>query len=296
MMAEEQQQKNGNHQKQQNHQYIWLVRYGKTFPSLVENVGNYDSDLHHPEGFQHAKAIANRLCCDNQNSNNDTNIIPKHVYSDPFLRCMRTADIIVSKINEQVYCKGDESIKLKVEEGMTEWQVPSLLVDQDGNRTSPRSTEELQKEFPHNVDSSYKSLNPHGPDRTEGVVDDRQEEEGDVAPQFPETEQQLYERCQTTIRKILGDVGAQDSIAIVSHAPCCQSTALALLLEGTSTKSSSSETKLGPWSLGGITLFSRPVGSGDTKWTLRSYSDTSHMPDGEYKDGKLGQWSLPRFS
>lgn len=250
-------------------QYIWLVRYGRTFPGLIEGVGNYDSDVQDPEGLEDAKAIANHI------ASKGTDRLPKHVFSDPFLRCMRTADVIVSTLNE----RSNASLKIKVESGMTEWQVPSLLVDVEGKRTHPRSVQHHAEEL-ENVDESYQSVNPHGPDRdTESLA------EG--VPSFPETEEQLYVRCRTTARKILEHTGSEDSILIVSHAPCCQSMALAL-----AGFTSPSESKLGGWSLGGVTLFSRIVGS--EEWTLEYYSDTSHMP-GEYKEGIKGRWSLPGF-
>ena len=163
---------------------------------------------------------------------------------------------------------------------MTELHVPCLLVDTEGKRTHPRSLDELLKEL-KNVDSNYQSVNPHGPDRDSGDAIDG-------SPSFPETEEQLYARCRTTVNKILDHTGSEDSILIVSHAPCCQSTALAF-----TGFTLPSDSKLGGWSLGGVTLFSRPVGS--KEWVLEYYSDTSHMP-GEYKEGMKGKWSLPGFA
>lgn len=267
-------------------QYIWIIRYGRTFPGLVENVGNYDSDLHQPEGIEHAKAIAQRIINNSKGDDGDS-MIPKHVFSDAFLRCMRTADVLATTLNEHSRSKGSTApvIKIKVEEGSTEWQVPSLLIDKDGKRTHPRTLSKLTEEFPKRIDETYESLNPQGPDRQDSGT-----AVAAGCPRFPETEDQLHERCRTTLGKILRHVGKEDSIAIVGHAPCVQSTAMAL--EGAA---SPAESKLGPWSLGGVTLFSRPTGE-DTKapWKLECYSDTSHMP-GEYKEGKLGQWSLPSF-
>lgn len=259
-------------------QFVWLIRYGRTYPGLVENVGPYDSDLHQPDGVNHAEAIGRRLA-----SSSDAPVAPAVVYSDPFLRCMRTADVIVKTLN----VSSCAAVKIRVEEGTTEWQVPSLLVDPDGKRTNPRTMEELAAIFPHTVDASYRSVNAQGPDRGEGATGDE-----DGRPRFPETENQLHARCATTLKKILAAVGHSDSVAIVGHAPCVQS--MAMYLEGSV---SPMESKLGPWSLGGMTLFSRPVvteGGEAGSWKLELYSDTSHMP-GEYKAGKLGQWSLPSF-
>jgi broad specificity phosphatase PhoE len=248
-------------------QHIWLIRYGETSPGLIENIGNYDSDLH-MAGVEHAKAIARNIALSGP--------IPEHVFSDHFLRCIHTADTIAASFNQQT----NGSLKVKVEEGTTEWQVPSLLVDPDGVRTKPRTLEKLLEIF-DNADEYYQSLNPQGPDR-----DSSAEEAPEGCPRFPESEAQLHERCETTIDRILNHVG-DDSIAIVSHAPCLQHAALAL--DGSQTPEDS---KLGGWSLGGVTRFSRCIG--ETKWTLKYYSDTSHMP-GKYKDGEFGKWSLPSF-
>ncbi|CAJ1944459.1 unnamed protein product [Cylindrotheca closterium] len=254
---------NNNNEKEQ---HVWLVRYGKTAPGLIENVGNYDSDLH-MDGIEHAEAIAQHIAASGN--------VPDHVFADPFLRCTHTADTIVSQFNRLT----DKGMRVKVEQGLTEWQVPSLLVDPEGIRTDPRPLHELVDIF-DNLDESYESTNPQGPDR------ESSEEVDPGCPRFPETEEQLSERCKTSIEKILEVIG-NDSVAIVSHAPCLQY--LALALEGSQFPS---ESALGPWSLGGVTHFSRIPG--ETKWTLRSYSSTSHMP-GEFCDGELGKWSLPSF-
>ena len=240
-------------------QYIWLVRYGKTFPGLIENFGNYDSDLHE-EGIHHAKIMAERIASSRQTIH--------RVIADPFLRCMRTADAIAQHLG----------LKLQVEEGTTEWQVSSLLVDQKGHRTHPRSVPELQQLF-STIDESYASVNPQGPDR----IDDEEDNKSTGCPRFPETEAQLHERCRTTLEKLL-ERFPNDSMVIVGHAPCVQS--IALTLDGSPSPVES------PWSLGGMTLFSK--GSDEEKFTLEFYSDTSHMP-GDYKEGKNGQWSLPSF-
>lgn len=248
-------------------QHLWLIRYGETYPGLIESVGNYDSDLH-IDGVEHAEAIARNIALSGH--------LPDHVFSDPFLRCMHTADTIAASLNEQNY----GNLKVKVEEGMTEWQVPSLLVNAAGDRIQPRRLEQLLEIF-KNVDETYESLNPQGPDR-----DGEEGEAPKGCPRFPESEAQLHQRCKTTVDKLLDQIG-DDSFAIVSHAPCLQHTALAL--EGSPTPRDS---KLGGWSLGGVTHFSRMVG--ETKWKLKAYSDTSHMPQ-KYNDGELGKWSLPSF-
>jgi broad specificity phosphatase PhoE len=251
-------------------QHVWLIRYGKTDPGLIENVGNYDSDLHW-DGIEHAEAIAQHIAA--------SGTLPDHVFADPFLRCTHTADTIVSHFNRL----SDRGMKVKIEEGLTEWQVPSLMVDPEGHRTKPRTRNELVDIF-DTVDESYESVNPQGPDRDSS--EENEEDASAGSPRFPETEDQLSERCKTSIDKILKLAG-MGSVAIVSHAPCLQH--LALALDGSPSASASG---LGAWSLGGVTHFSRLPG--ETKWTLRSYSSTSHMP-GEFRDGELGKWSLPSF-
>ena len=135
-------------------QHVWLIRYGKTAPGLIENVGNYDSDLH-SDGVVHAKAIAQHIAASGN--------VPDHVFADPFLRCTHTADTIVSQINRLT----NKTLKVKIEEGLTEWQVPSLLVDPEGMKTDPRTLEELVDIF-DNLDELYESVTPQGPDRESG--------------------------------------------------------------------------------------------------------------------------------
>ena len=150
---------------------------------------------------------------------------------------------------------------VRIEEGLTEWQVPSLLVDLSGTRTYPKSTQELAELF-DTIDVSYQSSNPA--DGSEG------------SPSFPESEEQLLIRCAKTIRNILEQTNG--NVGIVSHAPCDQS--IAFYLEGAA---SVNESTLGPWALGGVTKF-----TGDR---LVMYSNTSHMP-GVYQPG-IKKWSLP---
>ena len=56
------------------------------------------------EGIDHAKAIAEHIASKGPDS------LPKHVFSDPFLRCMRTADTVVGVLNE----KFNNELKIKV--------------------------------------------------------------------------------------------------------------------------------------------------------------------------------------
>ena len=157
--------------------------------------------------------------------------------------------------------------------------------------------------FPATVDATYRSVNPQGPDRTDEMVGGGGEGDADRSPRFPESEDELQSRITCTLERILEDVGDERSLAIVGHAPCVQH--LALCLEGSATPAEARG--LGPWSCGGVTLFSRPAGKVGSwslfsrpagkvgSWSLEMYSDTEHMPE-EYREGKKGAWSLPSFA
>jgi broad specificity phosphatase PhoE len=238
-------------------QCVWIVRYGLTEHPLVESVGPFDSDIHPTEGVEHAKFIAKRIA--------ETEDSPTIVYSSPFLRTAHTAHILASELS---------GAPVKLEEGLTEWLTPSLLVEPNGVKTEPKSASELAARF-DTIDTSYESVNP--------VVKDESQIVPSGSPHFIETEDALLVRCATTITRLLEAAQGQ-SIAIISHAPCDQ--AIALHLEGAATIS---ESKLGPWPLGGITMFSRTLDGG--QWTMELYGDTSHMP-GTYAPG-IKEWSLP---
>lgn len=193
------------------------------------------------------------------------------MYSSPFQRCAHTAQLIALALPRPV---------VRIEEGLTEWLIPSLLTDASGAKTSPKSVPELAVVY-GTIDDSYKSVNPVALDDATDVP------EG--APKFVESEEALLKRCATTLQRILDNSNGA-SIALVSHAPCDQS--LAFYLEGTR---SPAESQLGPWPLGGITKFSRSI-NGDSsygEWKLEKYGETSHMP-GNYKPG-VKHWSLPSF-
>lgn len=249
-------------------QFVWLVRYGLTEHALVEGVGPYDSDIDPTTGIVHAKAIASRIA-----SSGDA--VPDIVYSDRFLRTTHTADIIAKAVDK----------KHRIEEGVTEWLVPSLLVDPEGKKTNPRTPEQLHAIFPEKIDLSYHSVNPVVPDGTP------RDQAPKGAPLFIETEADLFVRAATSVTRILDDLKQNENVCIVSHAPTDQ--AMALFLEG---KTDPKESSFGYWSLGGLTRFSRTVGSNGEcgKWELDFYSSTDHMP-GEYKDGVIRRWSLPSF-
>jgi broad specificity phosphatase PhoE len=235
------------------HQNVYIVRYGLTKYPLVEYTGPYDSPLDPTEGLDHARAIANAIKDASTNIKASSN--NAFVYCSPFLRTTETAHVIATAL----------SCRVRVEEGLTEWQIPSLLVDEDGVLTRPKSAIELADLY-DTIDTSYSSVNP-----TNGSV---------ASPKFPETEQDLLERCKKTMHEILASHANDDSICIVSHAPCDQ--AIAYYLEGAESIETS---QLRAWPLGGITKF--------TGLTMVMYGDTSHMP-GMYKAG-VKHWSLSLF-
>jgi broad specificity phosphatase PhoE len=206
------------------------------------------------EGMEHAKAIAGRIT----KSGSD---VPKYVFSSPFVRTTHTAQLIALDL---------PGGSVRIEEGLTEWQIPSLLVDKKGVRTFPKKADQLAEVY-GTIDLTYTTLNPAVPD-----------DAGDVpkgAPHYEESEEALLQRCATTLSRIL-DYSKGDSFVLVSHAPCDQ--ALALHLEG----KEPSNSNLAPWPLGGITKFSRSAdGSGGyDDWEMELYGDTQHMP-GKYKTG-----------
>ena len=219
---------------------IYIVRYGLTEYPLVEDKGPYDSDIDPNQGIPHAQAIAERLF--NDISSKESTII----LSSPFLRTTHTASIIAETLNSTV----------QIEEGLTEWQIPSLLVQQQtGIKTNPKTVNELSKIHP-NIDTKYQSVNPF------------------QESWFPETdESKLLNRCATTLTKILETHSSASNIILVSHAPCDQ--ALALYLEGNS--QTPHQSNLTPWPLGGITKFTSSSSPQEGGWTLEWYGDTQHV-------------------
>ena len=241
-------------------QCVWIIRYGLTEHPLVEGVGPFDSDIDPTEGVEHAQCIAKRIAMSSEDA-------PDLVYSSPFLRTTHTAHILASTVGSQV----------RLEEGLTEWLTPSLLVEPNGIKTEPKSASDLKQKF-DTIDTSYESVN--------SVLADESQIVPIGAPHFIESEDALLLRCATTLTRIL-HAAQGANIAIVSHAPCDQ--AIALHLEGAPLLTQS---KLGPWPLGGITMFSRMGAAGP--WTMEMYGSTNHMP-GIYTPG-IKKWSLPCLS
>ena len=118
-------------------QTIWFVRYGLTEHPLVEDLGPYDSDIDPSEGIDHAMSIAKRVAVGLNES------IPSVVYASPFLRTAHTGYIVANELS-----KTNTNVELRLEEGLWEWLIPSLLVTKvDGIKTHPRPLDMLQTEL-----------------------------------------------------------------------------------------------------------------------------------------------------
>ncbi|OEU14923.1 hypothetical protein FRACYDRAFT_241481 [Fragilariopsis cylindrus CCMP1102] len=278
-------------------QCIWLVRYGLTEHALIEDVGPYDSDIDPKEGIEHAQCIAKRIAnghqcqvivhVDDNNNNNDVNsnneitsetvtedsTIPKVVYADPFMRTTHTGHIIAQELCNN---NNKNDIKLRSEDGLWEWLIPSLLVVKStGIKTEPQSRNDLKDKF-NSIDINYQSIQSY---------------KDQMMFTFPESEQQLLNRCEITLSKLIQTTESEneseneneaedtndtnknnyESICIVSHAPCLQAMAYYLdTIDSTSTSSSpikESSTIVKPWPLGGITMFSRIITTTTTTTT-----------------------------
>ena len=163
-----------------------------------------------------------------------------------------------------------------------------LTVEPDGSRLNPRTTQQLIDMTFTEIDPTYQSVNPLSSSDPTTINDNNDDES---PPYFFESEEYLMKRCRKTMDGILAHANGSN-LCIVSHTPCAQ--AMALYLEGAPTLE---ESQLGPWPLGGVTLFTRELdgdNDNDGKWKLEMYADTEHMP-GEYKKG-LKPWSLPCLS
>ncbi|VEU39409.1 unnamed protein product [Pseudo-nitzschia multistriata] len=330
--------------RRRQRQYVWFVRYGLTEHPLVEDLGPYDSDIDPMEGIDHAKNIAKRIAAGIHNihetstaaasengieqevENNES--LPTVVYASPFLRTAHTGYIIANELQNCVNENDNKgTVELRVEEGLWEWLIPSLLVTKcDGIKTNPRPLEVLSDKLLEleqtdndanaaTIALNYNSVNPYDDSGDEGMTcvpvrteasSPQDAANGDKPgqkhrPRWIESESDLLKRCETTLEGLLSLHPGGNSFCIVSHAPCDQAMAFALE-QGAATPE---ESNLAPWPLGGITVFSRPVGrkddgsddSGDSsngEWTMDLYGNTEHMP-GDYKAG-LKEWSLPCFA
>jgi len=309
---------NNNENREQRKQCIWIVRYGLTKFPLVEYLGPYNSPLDETEGMSHANAIANALREDVMASTNSASASDSsevvHVYSSPFTRTTQTANLIAHTLSSSTSTSTSTSLKttVRVEEGLTEWQQKSLLVDPSGTITYPLTSKELVSQFPH-VDVTYESVHPqdscHPP--TQRITNNSNNNDDDAMVLVDETmmelkeesEEDLFERCRKTLEGMIYERAEEgQSFIIVSHAPCDQ--AMAVYFEGHSKLDNST---LGPWPLGGITKVSRellppsddsdptlPSSSSWGPWEIDYYGCTDHMP-GPYQGG-LKAWSLPTLS
>jgi len=330
-------------QRRRRKQSVWFVRYGLTKHALLEDLGPYDSDIDPGEGIDHAVSIAKRIASGvngDSSSENNADSVPAVVYASPFLRTAHTGYIVANELQ-----KKQEQVELRMEEGLWEWLIPSLLVTKaDGIKTNPRPLEVLKEDLikleenralqssaaTATIAIEYQSVNPYDDsgDINAGIVCVPEREKkstnggtiagiisgatGGKPPTWTESEEHLLLRCETTLSRLL-DLHQTDakSICIVSHAPCDQAMAFYLeKQEQSSTIETPGDSKLTPWPLGGITVFSRSVLYGDHdegeagtsdqaptrfgNWTMELYGNTEHMP-GDYKAG-LKEWSLPCFS
>ena len=217
------------------------------------------------------------------------------------MRTTHTGHIIAKELGN--------NIQLRLEDGLWEWLIPSLLVEKStGIKTEPKSVEDLKNIMKFNlIDTNYKSVHSY---------------KNKMILTFPETEKQLFQRCgEITLSKLIketeiaktntnnnnnnnNDNSMYDSICIVSHAPCLQAMAYYLDIDS----SLPEESKIvKPWPLGGITMFSRIITTIEdednkdkevvvccSQWKCEFYGCTNHMI-GEYKNG-IKEWSLPCFN
>jgi broad specificity phosphatase PhoE len=195
---------------------------------------------------------------------------PDVVYSSSLHRAVSTSQLIVHAL-------GKTQNSIRIEDGLIEWLTPSLTVEPDGTRLQPRTVQELVDMTFTEIDVQYQSVNT--------IIATDPSDLYDGAPYFFESEDYLVnKRAKVTMERIIQHSNGEN-ICIVSHTPCAQ--AMALYLEGAA---SLGESKIGPWPLGGITMFVKDM-TMDSGWKLEMYADCSHMP-GEYKNG-LKPWSLP---
>jgi len=302
-------------------QSVWFVRYGLTEHPLVEDLGPYDSDIDPGEGIDHAVSIGKRVAAGMNADERTEDSVPGVVYASPFLRTAHTGYVVANELQKR---ENANPVELRLEEGLWEWLIPSLLVTKvDGIKTNPRplpvlkedllNLEEVRYPKAATINIDFESVNPYDDSGDVGIVCvPERKSKNNISlgangrtPLWIESESDLLDRCETTLSRLieLHNNDAQ-SMCIVSHAPCDQAMAYYLEKQQSRTIESPKDSKLSPWPLGGITVFSRSVLYGDDdsaesptgfgEWTMELYGNTEHMP-GEYKTG-LKEWSLPCFS
>ncbi|KAI9143883.1 histidine phosphatase superfamily [Paraphysoderma sedebokerense] len=135
---------------------------------------------------------------------------PAHIFSSPYYRCLQTIQPTAEALG----------IKVKIEQGVSEWHSSPAIVEENGIRRVKRkkhaSFKKLQELFSRDVfiDWSYESLVKLN---VESEVDDDIEI---VAEDLKmETKEQLYQRVGLTLQKLVQEGYTKDGpILIVSHA------------------------------------------------------------------------------
>lgn len=114
-----------------------------------------------------------------------------HIYASPFSRCANTAANAAGKI--------DPNMKICIEPGACEWLNPNWYLHVP---TGPkwRSVADLKAEFPC-IDDTYESIFPINLN----------------SQAFPESEEQLRERCMKMIKTILQTCNGDGNVLIVGH-------------------------------------------------------------------------------
>ena len=180
----------------------------------------------------------------------------KHIFTSPFKRALHTAVLV---------CKDVGLPKVNLEDGITEWQTPSLVGKEAPYQ--PPSLVHLIERFPE-INAKYATI---------------------TKPTPFETEEEMVRRTGR-IAQILADSVFPSNLLIVTHAPCALG--ISLCFEGLAESEMSQwkkETKLKPWPLGGLTQFTRS--STESPWVLALCQSTQHLT-GPWKEGKQA-WTLP---
>ena len=138
-----------------------------------------------------------------------------------------------------------------------------MVKSKTGIRTFPKSAKELVEKYGYStIRESYTSVNPSNRGDAETVLDSSVP--GVMSPEFPENEDQLMLRMNTTLERIVcfhgyekadEDVRKVDScnsnIVIVSHAPCIQALAFNIMKRIANGKDDDEVSKqMKPWPLG----------------------------------------------
>ena len=161
-------------------------------PSI--DLGPYDSDIDPGEGIDHATSIAKRIAAGMNASDENTteDSIPTVVYASPFLRTAHTGYIVANELvqsrdGSSGGSSSSSSIELRLEEGLWEWLIPSLLVTKvDGIKTNPRPLAVLQQDLlaleekrcccvvpdakAATINTDYQSVNPYDDSGDVGIV------------------------------------------------------------------------------------------------------------------------------